>query len=1298
MKYVILITFLNALCVNILAQPSVTYSPSGLTKFQSSESGFLKNYGQVKDIGNKPVSFVYFQSNLYGQQVFVTNYGISILFSRIINTSKKVADITDIRIKGNPDIADTSQQVSYELERVDISLQNAKILPQKITTKTRFNSPEFNLYLSKSTIERQNLINELLVKDVYPGIDWKIYIKEEEGKSACMKYDFIIHPGADPSLIKIKYSKNAELELNNNELKATAKMGYINERMPYSYLDENKQEINVRFALKSNNISFEVADYDISKTLIIDPSIFWLTYLSPINHSLNAYKIFGNDVETDANGNIFVQLSASNMTPFPTLNPGGGAYYQTVSTIPNGSMIISKFSPVGKMLWSTYFGNGVAGKTMTVDKMGNIVAVGYITSGSPSYPNNNPSIPLLNSGGFFDSVQKSIFIVKFSNNGILKWSSYFANFNTSPTDMSYDQNGNIYVVGWSASSAFPVVNPGGGAYVVTNPQYGSSQVLFVSQFNISDNLTWSTRIEGNDYDPEARVCTDKAGNIYIAGHARSTNYPLLNAGGYYNPTAWGAVITRFNPSRQITWSTYYPQPFLLDDITTDDSLNIYIVAKNKIAKFNAATNLIFETSVNTNLMHFWKRIVYDSVHRQIQLLGIMNDIYFGFPTLNTACNGSFFNTGQPPQTFNSATGPIFATINTNGAFTYRSLVDWVPEYYQYFELTVDKNGDPIYIFGHNSNGYAYPNPQLTNPGNGAYFDDSCSLGGSALLLKLNSSELSLNIQVINPNECNCDGTATATPLCGLAPFNYLWSNGATTATVNGLCPGNYWVKVTDANNLTKIVSVLIPYPPGSIKSVVHNVIPENCSKKNGVITIQSVQGGVAPFSYSIDGINYNGNPQFTGLAAGSYFVRVKDWRGCVFIDTVDIAAKAGPSEVVFSVNKTACDKNSGAVMVNNVLGGVSPYLFTIIGVNSNNSGQFTGLAAGSYQLQISDTAGCTLVKSFVVEKEQAPSIAIVSSVSDHCNQKIGGIQVINVAGGKAPYTFSIDSINFVTGTISNLDSGNYSLYIKDSNGCVLKQFPVIVDNTNGPNSSTVSVKNAVCGSLTGEVTVTGVQGGIAPYSYALNSALYSASASFKNVQPGNHILYVKDIFGCTYQKDITITFTQSFLSDLVPSDTIVCYDQTVMLLLKADTSRFKSIVWNIPSQITKAAIKVDDNKFIKVVLTDENGCVVEKTSTLKAKACNTPQNCVWVPNAFTPDKNGRNDKIGPVVNGCRVDYIKFQVFNRYGELVYESKTAGQGWNGFYKGGFQPGGGYVYECEYIAEGIKINKKGTFLLIR
>ena len=1253
-----------------------------------SQKGFLKNVGQVRDLENKAVPFVFYQANFGDQQVYITKYGLSILHARV-----RKATNTLVSSKANKH--DSVLKVNYQLERIDISLKNAVIEFKNIVTKAQSQSPSYNLYFDSfiSNADNLQMQEEITIQNVYPGIDWKIYSKEGD-KAQLLKYDFIIHAGANASRIKLHYSKNAQLSRENSAISARTNMGILKEGEPFSYLEETKSEVEVAFKTKGNDVEFQVNDYDKSKTLVIDPSIFWLTYLSSTK-DIPYYRVVGNDIETDNTGNIFVQLSAGAGVPFPTLNPGNGAYFQDVTSAPNGSMIIMKFAPGGQLLWSTYFGSSkpIGGTVMTIDKFGNINSIG-------GFADEQSTIPLVNNGGYFDQATKKYFIAKFSNSGVLLWSSFYANFSSYPTDMSYDINGNIYIAGWSEVWDFPVADPGNGAYVVKNAQYGAAQVLFISQFDAADKLTWSTRIEGNDYDPYARVCTDKLGNIYVGGQTRSTTYPTVDAGGYFNTDSWGSVITRFNSSRQMTWSTFYPGAFSLSDLTTDDSCNLYVLVNNGIVKFNKNTQFIFEKKVNTPRMHFWQKINYDPVLDQVQILGVMNDNYYQFPTLNTACNGSFFHNGQFPRNFQNATGPIFATINHDGEFTYLSLTDWPYEYYDYNEMTIDIHGDPIYLFGLQQDGYTVPNPQLTNPGNGAYFDTYCCYNGySAMLLKLTSSELAVDTQLVLPVNCNCNGTATLTPRCGLAPFKYLWSTGATTPSVTGLCPGNYWAKITDANNLSRKVNITIPYPPGSITAINKSITPENCDKSNGVITIQSVQGGVTPYLYSPDGILFASSPRFQGLQSGNHILYVKDGNGCVFSDTIEVPALAGPSQIFYTTQKSSCRGDDGQLHINKVQDGVGPYLYELSGIASNNTGVFNDLAKGSYQLIVTDTAGCKIEDTVVIDKFNAASDASFTTGNDHCGQGNGFLKIDAMTGGTAPFSYSLDNVLFQDDTIAGLHAGSYDVYIKDSNDCILKKPAIVIANESGPSAAYFQIDDAVCGMVTGSLKVDSIKNGTGPYTYSVDEFAYTSETIINAIDPGQHLLKVKDRYGCLYQQDFTIEMIPVTKVDLLPKDTIVCYGETVQLFLIADMSHVQNVNWSIPAQGSTTTIRAENNQKVLVRVTDVNDCVIKDTAVINVKACNTPENCLVIPSAFTPNQDGKNDKMRPLINGCKILELTFRIYNRWGELIFETKEMGAGWDGTHMGVTQSSDVYAYVCFYTGEdGIQRQLKGTFVLIR
>jgi gliding motility-associated-like protein len=126
---------------------------------------------------------------------------------------------------------------------------------------------------------------------------------------------------------------------------------------------------------------------------------------------------------------------------------------------------------------------------------------------------------------------------------------------------------------------------------------------------------------------------------------------------------------------------------------------------------------------------------------------------------------------------------------------------------------------------------------------------------------------------------------------------------------------------------------------------------------------------------------------------------------------------------------------------------------------------------------------------------------------------------------------------------------------------------------------------------------------------------------------------------------------------------------------------------------------MEDRQLITVLAIDENNCQVSTQAVVTAKACNPAAKCIAIPTAFTPNSDGKNDLAGPVLNGCLVKSIRFTIYNRWGELIYETDKTGTGWNGMWKGVAQDSGVFVFLCEYSThDGIEVRQRGTVTLIR
>ena len=360
------------------------------------------------------------------------------------------------------------------------------------------------------------------------------------------------------------------------------------------------------------------------------------------------------------------------------------------------------------------------------------------------------------------------------------------------------------------------------------------------------------------------------------------------------------------------------------------------------------------------------------------------------------------------------------------------------------------------------------------------------------------------------------GTVTG----GTAPYVYAidGTNFQASTSFTGLAAGTYTVTAKDANNCLVTTSVTINTDvPVSFSSSTNS---STCANNNGQLTVTGVTGGKAPYTYSKDGNIFQASATFTALLAGSYTITVKDANGCTFAAPVQLNNIAGPTDLVASIKASTCSYNNGGVSIAGVTGGTAPYSYAINEGVFQNSADFTALLAGKYVLKVKDANGCVYTEEVVVNNI-AGSTFTATAQSSTCGDSNGSIVISNVLGGTAPYSYSKDDITFQAAAIFNgLAAGSYTIAIKDANGCLSTQ-AVTLNNIAGPTAFVLATKASTCGSYNGKLEITGITGGTAPYTYAINSNFQSEN-NFENVLAGEYTVTVKDANGCTVTKKVMV--------------------------------------------------------------------------------------------------------------------------------------------------------------------------------
>ena len=480
--------------------------------------------------------------------------------------------------------------------------------------------------------------------EVYAGIDVIYY-----GNQGQLEYDFVVAPGSDAGAIALEFAgaERLEVEAETGNLLLGIGEKTIRQHKPVVYQETSagRRDVDGRYALLGGGrVGFQVGAYDPGATLIIDPVLVYSTYLGgnadsypngiAVDSSGNAYVVggtfstdfatvnafqttpkggeevfvtklnaagsaivystyvggsdgeFATGIAIDSAGNAYVVGNTSS-NDFPTINAfqstfgGGGAGF--------GDAFVFKLNPDGSaLIYSTYLGGSDldVGKDIAVDSAGNAYLTGYTVS--TNFPTANAFQGTFggpDSFGFGDA-----FVAKLNSAGsALVYSTYLGgNGDDSGRAIATDSGGNVYIIGGAGSSSFPTtVN----AFQST---YGGGGDAFVTKLNAAGSaLLYSTFLggSGREGSQNDHLAIDSAGNAYVTGSTRSTNFPTANA---FQSTLAGEsdiFVAKLNATGSgLVYSTYLggSKTDSGQGIAVDSAGNAYVTGDTSSADFPTA--------------------------------------------------------------------------------------------------------------------------------------------------------------------------------------------------------------------------------------------------------------------------------------------------------------------------------------------------------------------------------------------------------------------------------------------------------------------------------------------------------------------------------------------------------------------------------------------------------------------------------------------------------------------------------------------------------------------------------------
>lgn len=476
--------------------------------------------------------------------------------------------------------------------------------------------------------------------------------------------------------------------------------------------------------------------------------------------------------------------------------------------------------------------------------------------------------------------------------------------------------------------------------------------------------------------------------------------------------------------------------------------------------------------------------------------------------------------------------------------------------------------------------------------NGCTTTTSAIVGdGAQILLTASATDESCN-------GANNGTAAISSTSGGSAPYTFAWNTtpAQTTSQIIGLPDGNYQVTVTDAQGCSATASAAVAAGPSlSVSLFTLDVI---CFGGNqGSASVLSVQNGIGGFTYLWNDPASQTTQDISDLYAGNYTVVVTDTQGCTGSATATVAD--GPQiNLNLSHTNATCNYTTDGSATVIATGGAAPYSYIWNDPASQNTATADSLAAGTYQVIVTDANGCTKTGSVTV---QAPIPAdVVSSGTDvSCFSGTDGtVSVTVVNGNPASYNYFWDDPNSsTTASVSGLSAGTYNVTVTDNNGCLVTESVTITQPTK--LLITMSSTDATCGdSNDGTATVSSI-GGTPGYDYAWNVQGNPNVPMLSDVLPGTYTVTVTDANGCTQVGTTTIGAPPLLIANLT-IDNISCHgmdDGQMSVTLNGGTAPF-SYAWNDVSASTSSTIGGLVPGNYEVTVTDAVGCTILALGTV----------------------------------------------------------------------------------------------------
>ncbi|WP_367391598.1 cohesin domain-containing protein [Lewinella sp. LCG006] len=578
---------------------------------------------------------------------------------------------------------------------------------------------------------------------------------------------------------------------------------------------------------------------------------------------------------------------------------------------------------------------------------------------------------------------------------------------------------------------------------------------------------------------------------------------------------------------------------------------------------------------------------------------------------------------------------------------------------------------------------------------------------------VDSAPLSIVQLVTNPVSCpgDTDGSVFFAIAGGQQPISITLNDGTMDIgpflvndtgerTITNLPAGNYTYTITDSgmNNLPGSFTIGSPDPLTVSSAIIFNDTED--AGGSGSVTIM-VSGGTG-----IPTITWNGYPngQQVNQIVGPTTITgiIRDENNCSLPISYQVLQMT-ESAVITDAGCT--DSMDGSITVT-AAGGTEPYTYVWTAEGSNDpismDASIMNLSPNTYTVVITDGTGATLIRNYEIETQSAfTASAVVSGALDCFDSTDGEIQAsVTNNGTSTSFTYEFELAGAMvgtntTGTLGNAAPGTYTIFVIDNFMC--EQQTTVQLTAPQPMSVESSVKSISCdGRQDGEIFVEAM-GGTAPYSYSWSTGQTGQQRT--NLAPGTYTLTVTDANDCQFIESYVVAESAPIIVTIETephTDADNC-NGSVMAIVLGGNPPYTYNWLNIPGTPNTGTVTNLCAGTYMLQVTDASGCSSEVVS---GKVADERFECFEDRVVITPDGNGSNDEFIIFCADALTDN-HLEIYNRWGQLVYETNNYSNDWEGTSQNGDDlPAGPYYWVLDYSSPGSgePLQKRGSLTIVR